>query len=98
MGKILEQLYFGDLNPSQWKEGEGQAYESLCKRTVRELEEFTEKLEEERKAEFDRLMDLYLELTCMEKSHTFTNGFRLGAAMMLETMESGCLDGQIGEH
>ena len=97
MGKILKQLYFGELNPSPWKEGDGKAYESLCKRTVMELEEFTKKLEEERKEEFNHLMDLYLELTCMEKSQTFSNGFRLGAMMMLETTECGCQDGYMGE-
>ena len=43
-----------------------------------------DRLDEDMRAEFDTLMEHYLELTFMEKSHTFSHGFRLGAGIMCE--------------
>lgn len=51
---------------------------------LKEVERFTEKLDAGMKAEFDCLMEHYLELTYLEKSETFCQGFRLGAGIMCE--------------
>lgn len=36
------------------------------------------------KEEFDLLMEHYLELTFIEKTQSFTDGFRIGAGVMCE--------------
>lgn len=89
MGKILNRLYAGEVHPADsvirgWGE-----YEEKCRESLREMEDFTEKLDGAMKSEFDTLMEHYLELTYMEKSHTFSHGFRLGAGIMWEVFYEG---------
>lgn len=45
---------------------------------------FTDKLDRDMKEEFDLLMEHYLELTFIEKTQCFTDGFRIGAGVMCE--------------
>lgn len=84
VGTILERLYAGELTPAENVIKGNKRYEALCRQSVTEMEQFTEKLDKESRQEFDRLMEHYLELTYIEKTQTFSDGFRLGAQLMQE--------------
>lgn len=51
------------------------------------IEEFSKKLDDESRKSFDALLEHYLELTYIEKSQTFCDGFRLGAGIMCEVFK-----------
>jgi len=73
MSSILEQLYAGDLTPAE--------------NVIQGNEEFSKKLDDESRKSFDALLEHYLELTYIEKSQTFCDGFRLGAGIMCEVFK-----------
>ena len=62
-------------------------YDRLCRQSVQEIEEFSKKLDDESRKSFDALLEHYLELTYIEKSQTFCDGFRLGAGIMCEVFK-----------
>lgn len=84
MGKLLEQLYAGELQPCERVSQDNEEYKALCRESLEELERFSRKLDVDLREEFDGLMEHYLELTYMEKAQTFGDGFRIGAGLMCE--------------
>ena len=84
MESILNRLYAGELAPAEHAVEGNSRYEELCRISLMEMDAFTKKLDEEARREFDLLMEHYLELTYMEKTQTFSDGFRLGAGIMCE--------------
>ena len=87
MSSILEQLYAGDLTPAENVIQGNEEYDRLCRQSVQEIEEFSKKLDDESRKSFDALLEHYLELTYIEKSLTFCDGFRLGAGIMCEVFK-----------
>ena len=53
----------------------------------RKSRNFQKKLDDESRKSFDALLEHYLELTYIEKSQTFCDGFRLGAGIMCEVFK-----------
>lgn len=88
MKNILEQLYSGELVPAESKIEGNEEYETLCRRSLKEIENFTEKLDQESQKEFQNLLDTYLELTFIEKRQSFCDGFRMGAGIMCEVFQN----------
>ena len=84
MEPILSRLYAGEIVPAEHAVEGNPRYEELCGISLREMDAFTKKLDEETRQEFDKLMEHYLELTYIEKTQTFGDGFRLGAGIMCE--------------
>ena len=89
MKNILEQLYAGELVPAELKIEGNEEYETLCRRSLEEIENFTEKLDKENRKEFQNILDTYLELTYLEKRQSFCDGFRIGAGIMCEVFKEG---------
>ena len=84
MKNLLEQLYAGELVPAELKIEGNDAYEALCRKSLEEIENFTEKLDKGSRKEFQNVLDTYLELTYLEKRQSFCDGFRIGAGVMCE--------------
>ena len=84
MKNLLEQLYAGELVPAELKIEGNEEYEALCRKSLEEIENFTEKLDKESRKEFQNVLDTYLELTYLEKRQSFCDGFRIGAGVMCE--------------
>ena len=84
MKNLLEQLYSGELIPAELKIEGNEEYETLCRKSLEEVEKFTEKLNKESQKEFQNLLDTYLELTYLEKRQSFCDGFRIGTGIMCE--------------
>ena len=55
MKNILEQLYAGELVPAELKIEGNEEYETLCRRSLKEIENFTEKLDKENRKEFQNI-------------------------------------------
>lgn len=87
MKNLLEQLYAGELVPAELKIEENEEYEALCRKSLEEIENFTEKLDKESRKEFQNILDTYLELTYLEKRQSFCDGFRIGAGVMCEVFQ-----------
>jgi hypothetical protein len=88
MESILQKLYAGDLLPAEQRIRGNSEYDALCRQSLAEMDEFTKKLSEEGRRDFETLMEHYLELTYMEKSQTFCDGFKIGAGVMWEVFGS----------
>lgn len=84
MGKLLEQLYAGDLAPADRTVQGNARYDMLCSRSLKKIESFSERLDADMRREFDEIMEQCLELTYIEKTQTFSDGFRIGAGIMYE--------------
>ena len=84
MGKLLEQLYAGEIQPCERISCDNEEYKALCRESLEEIERFSKKLDVDMREEFDGLMEHYLKLTYMEKTQTFGDGFRIGAGLMCE--------------
>ena len=84
MKNLLEQLYAGELVPAELKIEGNEEYEALCRKSLEEIENFTEELDKESRKEFQNVLDTYLELTYLEKRQSFCDGFRIGAGVMCE--------------
>ena len=56
MKNILEQLYAGELVPAELKIEGNEEYETLCRRSLKEIENFTEKLDKENRKEFRKIL------------------------------------------
>ena len=82
--KILQQLYRGDLCPAENTIRGNAEYDALTRQSMDDFNRFTDKLDRDMKEEFDLLMEHYLELTFIEKTQCFTDGFRIGAGVMCE--------------
>ena len=67
MGKILQQLFRGELCPSEYTIQGNAEYDALTRQSLEEMNRFAGK-----------------ELTYLEKSQCFSDGFRIGAGVMCE--------------
>ncbi len=47
MKKLIEQLYAGELVPAELKIEGNEEYEAICRKSLEEIENFTEKLDKE---------------------------------------------------
>ena len=74
MGKILQQLYRGDLCPAENTIRGNAEYDALTRQSMDDFNRFTDKLDRDMKEEFDLLMEHYLELTFIEKTSVLQMG------------------------
>lgn len=88
MGRILRQMYAGELNPSENKIIDNPQYNALCAQVLDEMDAFTRELDKDMQKRFEAIMEGHLELASIEKSQCFSDGFSLGAGVMLEVL--GC--------
>lgn len=93
MGKILQQLYRGDLCQAENTIRGNAEYDALTRQSMDDFNRFTDKLDRDMKEEFDLLMEHYLELTFIEKTQCFTDGFRIGAGVMCEVFYENAAKG-----
>ena len=59
MGKILQQLYRGDLCPAENTIRGNAEYDALTRQSMDDFNRFTDKLDRDMKEEFDLLMEHY---------------------------------------
>lgn len=90
--KILGELYHGNVNPVEKSVVQGSAYQKAMRRLSDLEEELAVQLGEEQKKLLQAFITSQGELNYISGEERFTEGFRLGARIMLEIFDKD--DGQ----
>lgn len=93
MRKMLEELYYGNINPNEKQFIRNTEYGRAVQTLSENEDKLTELLEGKEKSLFLDLVNAQSEINGTTAVEGFINGFRLGARMALEIMsdEDGCL-------
>lgn len=85
MRSIIEELYYGNIEPQELSDSE---MILKLKKTLRKVNESEEKLisefTDEQKEKFADFSERYNEFSGVSNADSFVTGFRLGARMMLD--------------
>lgn len=84
MNNILEQLYTGNIRPPDSLHMETSPYKQANKRYSECLQRFYESLSPTQRADYRRMEDALSTVWYLEKQESFSQGFHLGAAILLE--------------
>ena len=84
--KILEELWYGRINPSQRTQPDDKSDSELTEQIVEKEDELAALLSDEAKEILDQMRDTQLDLSTSNERKVFISGFRLGARIMLEVM------------
>lgn len=86
MKSILEELYRGELYPSDKIVSHHPEFRALSRQRGEQREQWREKLGDEMFQELERYFDLCATVDSLEFEAAFIHGFRLGANMMIEVV------------
>lgn len=95
--RILEELWYGNIAPSERSVEKGSPMWELGCLIVRNEEELAPLLSEKAKEVLEKLMDNQTELHSIRECEVFVRGFRLGARIMLEVLDGSDKWGEIEE-
>ena len=84
--KLLEELWYGNIEPADFDADAGKDYKELLRLISRNEEKLQATMTDEQKELFSRYMDCVREHQSMAECLLFQNSFRLGARIMLEVM------------
>lgn len=85
--KILEEFWYGNIQPSEKTIPQGGRHAKLLNLLVQNENNLTALLSDEAKELFDKFKDAQDELSSMSQCDAFVLGFRLGGRFMPEVME-----------
>lgn len=85
--KILEELWYGNINPNERDVKPGSRLHKLGALIVRHEETLMPLLSEQAKEIYEKLRDCHSELHGINECEAFCIGFRLGARITYEAME-----------
>ena len=86
MRSILEELWYGNVCPSEGCRGVTKETKELMKYIAEHHDNLHAALTEKQKETLEKFDDCYAELTDINERDVFVYAFRLGAKMMLEVM------------
>ena len=84
---ILEELWYGRINPSQRTQPDDKSASELTEQIVKKEDELAALLLDEAKEIMNQVRDKQLDLSTLNERKVFISGFRLGARIMLEVMD-----------
>ena len=84
--KILEELWYGNVDPKQWDSASGR-HKNLTRLATENEKKLLALLSDEAKEIYERLTDCQKELNDLEQCEMFIRGFKLGARIMIEVTE-----------
>lgn len=85
--KILSELYHGNLNPVAKTVIQGSAYQKAMQKVSILEERLTEQLDDEQQKLMQEYISEQMKLNTISGEERFTDGFRMGAKMILEIFE-----------
>lgn len=89
MQKIIEQLYFGNININEYFDPKSKEPFRQALQDNLEMEaDFEKRLPDDLKHDFEQIMQNFIESASMEYINMFTEGFRLGARLMLDILST----------
>lgn len=86
MRSILEELWYGNVCPSEGCRAAAKETKELMKYIAQHHDNLHATLTEKQKETLEKFDDCYAELTDVNERDIFVYAFRLGAKMMLEVM------------
>ncbi|WP_025689950.1 DUF6809 family protein [Paenibacillus zanthoxyli] len=86
MRSLLESLYYGSLIPDERVVSKDPKYRALSRQISESMESWKKKLSEDDFKDLEALADLFHQVQGMDMAASFTCGFKLGAAMMIEVL------------
>lgn len=86
MQSILEMLYHGVLVPNEESICRDPEYRLLSQKIITSLENWKSRLSEQEYEDLEALEDLFHQTQSMDMAASFTYGFRIGAALMVEVL------------
>lgn len=89
MGNILEEFWYGNINPQEQSKENSQAIKELLKLIGRNRERLHSSLTAEQQDTFEKYDDCINEMHCLIEQEIFSYAFRLGGRLMLATMTDG---------
>jgi len=85
--KILEEFWYGNLDPAEYDSSPSQEYKELIHLISRNEEKLLETMTDPQKDLFSKYTDCVKEFQAMAECLLFQNSFRLGAMIMLEVLQ-----------
>ncbi len=85
---ILDELYYGNIVPWENRNGRTPEMEPFSDQVDKDIEHLQKLLDDEGKKVLERLLDNSAELERLLVCEGFKDGFRLGARIMIATMDS----------
>ena len=87
--QILEELYLGDVRPSERSGKRNAQYRKALDDAIKADDAFRQTLAEEQKKLFEALLDAQRELNILTDAETFIYSFRIGAKTMMDVLVGG---------
>ena len=84
---ILEEFWYGNLDPAEYDASPSEEYRELIRLLSRNEEKLLASMTDAQKDLFSRYQDCVREFQTMAECLLFQNSFRLGARMMLDVMK-----------
>ena len=95
MESIIEELYYGNIAPSECSYRRAGEYAHILQLVARNEEKLTETLTEAQKEIFKKFKDNTSELCSMSEVTAFTLGFKLGLRLTAEAFIGGNSDQEL---
>lgn len=84
---MLEELWYGNLEPSEFDSSSSKEYKELLHLVSRNEEKLLTTMTAEQKELFSKYSDAMREFQALAECLLFQNSFKLGARMMIAVME-----------
>ena len=84
---ILEELWYGRINPSQRTQPDDKLASELTDQIVEKEDELAPLLSDEANEILEQMREKQFDLSTANERKAFISGFRLGARIMLEVMD-----------
>ena len=84
---VLEELWYGNLEPSEFNSSSSKEYKELLHLVGRNEEKLLATMTAEQRELFSRYSDCVREFQSLAECLLFQNNFKLGARMMIAVME-----------
>ena len=85
--KILEELWYGNIEPTEYGASPSQEYRELRRLVDRNETNLRASMTDAQKELFTRYLESVLEYQTMSELMLFQNSFKLGAKLMVEVIE-----------
>ena len=87
--QVLEDLYLGDIHPSERSFKKGSQYSMVLNEVVKAGDSLLDTLTEKQKEQFEAYMTAQREVNVLTDCETFCYAFKLGARIMLDVLTEG---------
>ena len=87
--QVLEELYLGDIHPSERSFKNGNQYAKALNEVVKAGDALLGTLTEKQKEQFEAYMTAQREVNVLTDCETFIYAFRLGAKIMMDVLTDG---------